>query len=944
MKIERITNQGALPTIPYTPHATISHEMSMSKSSPSSSTTEGEGGGIPAVVVTPPLPRLVGEEEDASPSSGVAMAPPPRRAAAASAPTIVPERPPRRTRDRRRRRSSASVVAIAIGDGDDDDGDDDDDDDDDDDGEEEDDWDRDRRRRRRRALLIASIACLLAAVVAAFRPPWRDENVGDGDGGAPTTMRAVVDRRRGRRRLAGRSMPDPSDVLERVPDPTYVSVMARDNIEASSSPPPNSHECGRRSPPNDGIAPSIVVPPPTYLATYPGSGSRSARRLVRDLSYNVYRVQDETETGPASDAIVVQTRYPHRSGRLVDWDADVSGAIVLVRSPLRALPALFDELRAAERHLPARFQQRPAASPGGRDAMIASSSSSSSSSPAAAAEWTSWRDRMFTSQVEQYAEFVRYWAGRYAKPDRLILSYEELSGEWDDADGGGGGAGGGGTAAVGVEEARRLAVFLGRVVGGDFTAVPTVVDSADVACVWRGTFARDVGGGGDGGEVGGGAGGGRVRRRLDGYIIPHPSSVGSDPSTDRPFTVDQLRTMAAALLRLSEESYATSHYLNGVLGRYRAEIIDVMRRQTEESAVGVGVRDESPSQEGEGGEGEGEGEGEGGVGSSSFHVFHVSPPGTESPIVTNWLMGLFEPAADCATLTTSPGIAVYQDGSKVPIATTIVTRTNEMNLIGMYKIFKPSFDEVFFVLSRSGNAEADGLIDERVCDYDNVLCVGRDEQMFRNTEELRGMVRSMTERFKLRFYPKYFASLMDPIRLDEEGAVARLLEMNNAVKKMQIEAFDVVHPKFGIRGGGGLGTTEVTIDERKDAVKQRGDVANVVKTTAVQKSQRPPGRLFYCGSTGSGPNINFSTLGIYLANVFLPEITGSPPTNNQDDGTNDAAIQLTPNSLNQATPDDFLVSHLHQHCEVNVLEFPGKQLHINVSRSDLSFVPRRCHR
>jgi hypothetical protein len=154
-------------------------------------------------------------------------------------------------------------------------------------------------------------------------------------------------------------------------------------------------------------------------------------------------------------------------------------------------------------------------------------------------------------------------------------------------------------------------------------------------------------------------------------------------------------------------------------------------------------------------------------------------------------MGLFEPAADCATLMTSPGIAVYQDGSKVPITTTIVTRTNEMNLIGMYKIFKPSFDEVFFVLSRSGNAEADGLIDERVCDYDNVLCVGRDEQMFRNTEELRGMVRSLTEKFKLRFYPKYFASLMDPVRLDEEGAVARLLEMNNAVKKMQIEAPEV---------------------------------------------------------------------------------------------------------------------------------------------------------
>jgi hypothetical protein len=41
------------------------------------------------------------------------------------------------------------------------------------------------------------------------------------------------------------------------------------------------------------------------------------------------------------------------------------------------------------------------------------------------------------------------------------------------------------------------------------------------------------------------------------------------------------------------------------------------------------------------------------------------------------------------------------------------------------------------------------------------------------------------------------------------------------------------------------------------------------------------------------------------------------------------AIQLTPISLTEATSDDFLVHHMHQHCEVDVLLFPGKQLHIN---------------
>jgi hypothetical protein len=589
----------------------------------------------------------------------------------------------------------------------------------------------------------------------------------------------------------------------------------------------------------------------------------------------------------------------------------VRGAVVLIRNPMMALSSLFDELRAAERHLPARFHRRRGDDYGhGADDssssvavdVDAASAGLTTTTTTTIAEWTSWRDRMFDAQIEQYAEFIKYWTTRYDGPDRLVLSYEGLI----DADGDG----------SGVEGAMKLAIFLKGGVGGNL--VPVISDPRDVECVWRRMFV-DSGGGGDGG------GDGR-RRRLDGYIIPHPFSVETYSTSDRPYTIDQLGKMADVLLRVSKDLDSSSRDLSGTLARYRAEINDVMKRQTEESAVGI-ARSDASSRLGEEEEEEEETRVEGGKENDgmggSFHVFHVHPPGRESPIVTNWLMGLFDQGEDCATLITSPGIVVYQNEARVPITTTIVTRTNEMNLVGLYKIFKPGFDEVFFVLSRSGIIEADRQIDERVCEYDNVLCI-YEEQQFRNKDELRGMVHSLTESFRLRFYPKFIASLKRPIRLDEEGAVWRLLQMNNAVKDMQDKPFEIVHPKFCIRGGLDM---EAQVEGRKNNVQRE---VGAKYDTVIDQMARPK-RLFYCGSTGSGANINFSVLGIYLVNAFLPEIVGTPPTNQENDPN--AAIRLTPNSLIEATPNDFLVHHMHQHCEVDVLLFPGKQLHINVSQS-----------
>lgn len=628
------------------------------------------------------------------------------------------------------------------------------------------------------------------------------------------------------------------------------------------------HECGDMRYVASSL--SAKLPHVTYLASYPGSGTRIARRLIRAVTGGAYRIQDtesdinidEIHQSPTTTPmIMLQTRYPHKSGSLAagPHDANARRAVILIRNPIRALPALFDELHALEKHLPKKFHPHNTAG----DAVASSAvlnTEDEKKNKASIAEWISWRDRMFETQMDQYAEFVRYWTNRYDGRDRILLSYDDLVQVVDES--------------AGIDELIRLTMFL---IGGESIWKNMIVD--DAACVWRGMFAIDK-------ENNGGP---KYRhRRLDSYIIPHPSSVGSSTVTDRPFTNEQLGEMAGMLLRVAED---LNKQINQLLLSYRAEIVGIMKKQAKESTI-VSKKDNMVK---------------GGASESSYHIFHVSPPGTDSPLITNWLMGLLDANAFCTTLVTSPGLEVYQNDKNVPIMTTIVTRTNEMNLIAMYKIFKPSFDEVFFILSMSGT-DADQQIDERVCEYDNVLCLQHNEELYQNVDELEGLVRSLTDKFKSRFYSKYFASLKNPVIFDEKNAVARLVDMLHAMEVMSKKPIDDIHPKFCVRG-----------------VISNDDIRNEEKV--VQKQDAQPKRLFYCGSSGSGHTINHSTLGIYIVNAFFPEIVGSPPTSLGNGEY--LAIQLTTQSLSDATPNDFLVHHMHQYCPVDVLLFPGKQLHIN---------------
>jgi hypothetical protein len=258
---------------------------------------------------------------------------------------------------------------------------------------------------------------------------------------------------------------------------------------------------------------------------------------------------------------------------------------------------------------------------------------------------------------------------------------------------------------------------------------------------------------------------------------------------------------------------------------------------------------------------------------------------------------------DYVKLVTDPTLDVLQNGMSVPIETTAVTHTDEIDLISLYKIFKPSFDEVFFVVSSD--------LDSEVCEYSNVLCVKYEEQLFTNDEHLKFLVQSLTQRFQETFAYFFGPTTNLSIRLDTGLAQARLRDMAAAEKAMEIESHESIHPKYGVRGKS----------------KRLAD-------TAYTSSMNPnyTRRLFYCGSYGTPEKRRDSVMGIFLVNTFFPEIKGCAPGN---DECRDVAIKLTQETLAVATPDDFLVYQLHQYCEVDVLLFPGTQLHINAYHYDL---------
>jgi len=367
--------------------------------------------------------------------------------------------------------------------------------------------------------------------------------------------------------------------------------------------------------------------------------------------------------------------------------------------------------------------------------------------------WIEWRDRLAAIQISRFEKFVDYWMERFLQlnDNRIFVSYERLT---DDD--------------MGAEEAIRMTRFLGQSEG------VTPIDIESVPCVWKSVvkYKESLKASNNNQQQQ------QKRRRLDPL---HHDSQRSGP-TERPYTPELLSSMSDMLLRLIGK-WGDGHLrLRKMLEGYQKDVATAYLATTGDNdaamtSLGGVVPAQQPKQK-------------------NFHVILACPPEMDCTILSNVLVGLFEPPdAYMSFMEDSSQLQVRQRGSLVSIESSVVTLTHDMNLLALYKTMKPKFDEVYFVAPVKGEA----------CEYDNVMCVDNEALVYSNSDGMEDVVTKIAKRLRLHFFED--STILSEAKLG--AALKRLVEMETL--RADGKQGGLLEEKFGIRGGGGANNVVKTM-------------------------------------------------------------------------------------------------------------------------------------
>jgi hypothetical protein len=528
---------------------------------------------------------------------------------------------------------------------------------------------------------------------------------------------------------------------------------------------------------DDKIITKSLVESMTGLLVGDASTSPSLRKMEALGESNVFG---------QGEVIALRTHFPHTSGKLASWDEDIPKAFVLLRNPMHAIPQYFNQVYRINNHL-------------GPDSRAPFTNEHAQSSHDA---WIKWREKQLHSQILLYRRFVSFWMEKFLGNDanRIYLSYEELM-EQDDV----------------PDEAIRLATFLHDGIqsntvemmdmfGGSIDdhsiaetttkAMVRMVRLEDVPCLWK-------------------------------SVVHHHRGVGDEynynwvwSQEERPYLPEDLMAISTMLLELINRWSRHQRLLN-ILSKYHREVYKVYLEATASKSDDDDVVIEKGKQE---------------VSevqsidletivdiqalpevkpstttmNKSFHIFQASPPSTGAIFLTNWLVGVFEPNADIAYMEV-PEQPVIQNGHAINIASSIVTKTNYLDLLHLYKKYRPLFDEVLFVVSISSVIDSVGPDLHDLCEYKNVLCIDSEELVYNNRDELIGVIRNLTNKFRNRFR-YFFGQGSEWLSFDkEENSLLRLEAMSKAAADLAGQPMEVMDNKFGVFGKGGTQRRRLSI-------------------------------------------------------------------------------------------------------------------------------------
>ena len=302
-----------------------------------------------------------------------------------------------------------------------------------------------------------------------------------------------------------------------------------------------------------------ILPPktpvvPVFAASYPGSGSQMLHYLCEALT-GVPAGNEWHDTGDTYDHITIKTHYPSKK-KQVGKSHMMTRAILLVRSPLHALPSLLNYLHEIETGLPNHTSRAPAEA------------------------WLKWRDENFEEHIQIWSRHIIHWVTQFQKSGtRLDVSYEALT-----------------DSRRGPLEAGRIASFLGQEAG-----VKTPI-MGDIPCVWdrvvnyrRVELEEEDGGSVDGGDLGkpisfhyghsshnsdnsrDSGNGDNTGRRLRVFQDPtHPLHSLRKGTTKYDFTVSQLKTVREVLGALRSQ-FMNEFTLVIILTRYIDDVNKLLK-------------------------------------------------------------------------------------------------------------------------------------------------------------------------------------------------------------------------------------------------------------------------------------------------------------------------------------------------------------------------------
>lgn len=179
---------------------------------------------------------------------------------------------------------------------------------------------------------------------------------------------------------------------------------------------------------------------------------------------------------------------------------------------------------------------------------------------------------------------------------------------------------------------------------------------------------------------------------------------------------------------------------------------------------------------------------------NEYHLFHIAPVSNlGNNLLNSILMGMFDATDSFYAQVYYDSVLrefdTFHQSKKVAQCTvTVVSQTNETDILVLERSFSKIFHNIFFVALKSAK------IPECVAPPENMICFDYNDMAYENHQGRTDVVQRVID--KLHAEWQYFSN----VKFDLEQVFFRLEGMEKVIAEMMDKPFNEVHPKYGIHG------------------------------------------------------------------------------------------------------------------------------------------------